>query len=239
MDTIKIAKNNVKMVAHRGLSAIELENTNAAFIAAANRSYYGIETDLRKTADGQFILLHDDHTERVGTDCLYPEKTTFETLRDLKLKDKNGDRTRADLRLCSLEEYVATCKRYGKHCVLELKGSYSESVLSDMINRIVKAGYLENLTFISFSLDNLIKVRGLLPDQSAQYLTTEFNEKILAAMREYGLDLDIYFGGLKEGDVAVIHGAGFKVNCWTVDKKEDAERLVSWGVDFITSNILE
>jgi glycerophosphoryl diester phosphodiesterase len=38
MDTIKIAKNNVKMVAHRGLSAIELENTNAAFIAAANRS---------------------------------------------------------------------------------------------------------------------------------------------------------------------------------------------------------
>ena len=58
-------------------------------------------------------------------------------------------------------------------------------------------------------------------------------------MKEYSLDLDIYFGGLHEEDVKVIHDAGFEVNCWTVDRKEDAERLVSWGVDYITSNILE
>ena len=32
---------------------------------------------------------------------------------------------------------------------------------------------------------------------------------------------------------------GIKVNCWTVDDPEIAERLVSWGVDYITSNILE
>ena len=32
---------------------------------------------------------------------------------------------------------------------------------------------------------------------------------------------------------------GLKVNCWTVDDKEKAEELVAWGVDFITSNILE
>ena len=30
-----------------------------------------------------------------------------------------------------------------------------------------------------------------------------------------------------------------KVNCWTVDDPADAERLISWGVDFITTNILE
>ena len=35
MNTVKLAnKNNVKMVAHRGVSGIEPENTNAAFIAA-------------------------------------------------------------------------------------------------------------------------------------------------------------------------------------------------------------
>lgn len=239
MNTVKIQKQNVKMIAHRGLSGIEQENTNVAFIAAGNRSYFGIETDVRKTADGQFVILHDDHTERVGTDVLYPEKTTFETLRALRLKDKNGVRGRADLHLCSLEEYIETCKRYEKHSVLELKGLYDLQTLSDMINRIREIGWLENVIFISFALDNLIKVRQLLPDQKIQWLTCEFNENILASMKEYSLDLDIYFGGLHEEDVKVIHDAGFKVNCWTVDRKEDAERLVSWGVDYITSNILE
>jgi glycerophosphoryl diester phosphodiesterase len=239
MNTIKIEKNNTKMVAHRGVSGIELENTNVAFIAAGNRSYFGIETDVRKTADGQFILLHDDNTERVGIDCLFPEKSTFETLRALRLRDKNGVRSRTDIRICSLEEYIETCKRYEKHCVLELKGGYDAETLAEMIGRIRKIGWLENVTFISFSLENLIKVRALLPEQKIQWLTCEFNDNVFAAMKQYRLDLDIYINGLHEEDVKVMHNAGFEVNCWTVDKKEDAERLVSWGVDYITSNILE
>ena len=177
MNTVKIQKQNVKMIAHRGLSGIEQENTNVAFIAAGNRSYFGIETDVRKTADGQFVILHDDHTERVGTDVLYPEKTTFETLRALRLKDKNGVRGRADLHLCSLEEYIETCKRYEKHSVLELKGLYDLQTLSDMINRIREIGWLENVIFISFALDNLIKVRQLLPDQKIQWLTLRIQRK--------------------------------------------------------------
>ena len=36
-----------------------------------------------------------------------------------------------------------------------------------------------------------------------------------------------------------MHGAGVAVNCWTCDDKKDAEELISWGVDYITSNILE
>ena len=58
MDTVKINKRNTQLVAHRGLSGIETENTNAAFVAAGNRSYYGIETDVHRTADGKFIIYH-------------------------------------------------------------------------------------------------------------------------------------------------------------------------------------
>ena len=57
MDTIKFNKKNVKIIAHRGLSGIECENTNAAFVAAGNRSYFGIETDVHITADGKFVLV--------------------------------------------------------------------------------------------------------------------------------------------------------------------------------------
>ena len=46
MDTIKINKNSVKMIAHRGLSGLEIENTNLAFGLAGNHTYYGIETDI-------------------------------------------------------------------------------------------------------------------------------------------------------------------------------------------------
>ena len=239
MNTTKIEHKNTLMVAHRGVSGLELENTNSAFIAAGNRSYFGIETDVRRTSDGKYILLHDNDTERVGIDKLFPEQTTFETLRALNLRDKNGKRGRADLHLCSLEEYIETCKKYEKKCILELKGGYTAEWLAEMIGIIRNLGWLENVIFISFSLDNLIKVRALLPEQKIQYLTGEFNESIFNSLKQYKLDLDIWMNGLHEEDVKTLHDAGIEVNVWTVDKKEDGDRLVEWGVDYITSNILE
>ena len=66
MNTIPFNKKGVMVVAHRGVSKLECENTCAAFIAAGNRSYFGVETDVRTTADGHFIILHDETTERVA-----------------------------------------------------------------------------------------------------------------------------------------------------------------------------
>ena len=42
-----------RMIAHRGASCLECENTAAAFIAAGNRSYWGMETDIFRTIDRQ------------------------------------------------------------------------------------------------------------------------------------------------------------------------------------------
>ena len=52
MDTIKIEKKQVRMVAHAGLFGLETANTNAGFIAAGNRSYWGVECDVRVAKDG-------------------------------------------------------------------------------------------------------------------------------------------------------------------------------------------
>ena len=43
--TVLINAKQTKIIAHRGLSGIECENTIAAYIAAGNRNYFGIETD--------------------------------------------------------------------------------------------------------------------------------------------------------------------------------------------------
>ena len=46
-ETVKLnAKGKVQIIAHRGMSALETENTAAAFIAAGNSSCYGVETDI-------------------------------------------------------------------------------------------------------------------------------------------------------------------------------------------------
>ena len=39
--------------------------------------------------------------------------------------------------------------------------------------------------------------------------------------------------------IASLNENGIEVNCFTVDDKDRAEELASWGIDYITSNILE
>ena len=90
MDTVRINHKNVLFIAHRGASCLETENTLAAFIAAGNRTYFGIETDVHITKDGKFILIHDDTTGRVAESDLVVEETDFSTLRTLPLKDTSG-----------------------------------------------------------------------------------------------------------------------------------------------------
>ncbi|MGN1345281.1 MAG: glycerophosphodiester phosphodiesterase family protein, partial [Eubacteriales bacterium] len=81
-------KGNTKFVAHRGVSGLECENTAAAFIAAGNRTYYGVETDIYHTADHRYLCSHDAHTGRICDADLVIEQSTFDDLRALRLRDK-------------------------------------------------------------------------------------------------------------------------------------------------------
>ena len=241
MDTLHLNGNKPLMVAHRGLSGIELENTASAFVAAGNRSYYGIETDVHRTGDGQFVVIHDDNTKRVGVDHMVVEETTYETLRSLRLADKDGQRGRNDLRIPSLLEYIQICKKYGKISVLELKNHFEPADVDKIIEIIRGEEWLENTIFISFDLDNLIYLRSVLPEQPAQYLISRFTDDLMDILIKNNLDLDIYYKAenFTAEKVRALHEAGHKVNVWTVDKIEDAERMIEYGVDFITSNIIE
>ena len=239
MNTIHVDSGKVLMVAHRGVSGIEKENTCAAFVAAGNRSYYGIETDVHRTRDGKFVCIHDDTTGRVAIDNLKVEESTFETLRSLVLADTDGVRGRNDLRIPTLQEYVRICKKYGKVGVLELKNTFEPAEIQAIIDIIRDEDYLSGIIFISFSLENMICVRGLLPKQPCQYLISTFPEDLIDTLVRYDLDLDIYYKALTEENLGALREKGIRVNVWTVDNPEDARRLISWGVDYITSNILE
>ena len=239
MDTIKIKKGKVKMVAHRGVSGLEMENTLAAFVAAGNRSHYGIETDVHVTKDKQIAVIHDDNVKRVtGADRIV-EESTLEELQSLKLYDRMEGHFRTDLRIPILSEYIGICKKYDKTAVLELKTEMQAEDIRQIIQIIRKQNFLESVIFISFSWENMLEIRRQLPKQKAQYLAMECDQELIRKLAENKLDLDIYYKAITKELVEALHAAGIEVNCWTVDLPEDAEKMVSYGVDYITSNILE
>lgn len=147
---------------------------------------------------------------------------------------------RIDLRLPSLEEYISVCKKYNKKCILELKEKMTEKAITEIVSVISDAEYLDNTVFISFCADNLVFLKKQYPEQEAQFLFFNFSdEKIWDFLVSNKIDIDVQFECLTKEIVEKAHSLGLKVNCWTVDSASDAERLVEYGVDFITSNILE
>ena len=239
MNTIKFDKKNALMIAHRGLSGIETENTNSAFVAAGNRSYYGIETDIHRTADGKFVIIHDGGLSRVAGLDIRVENVSFSVLQEVILFDQDGSKNREDLRLSTLENYISICKKYNKHCVLELKSDFTKEEILKIIHTIKDYEYLESVTFISFNYENLLKVKSILPEQSAQFLFGKISEELIDRLVADKIDADYYHETLTKEIVDRLHDKGLLVNCWTVDTKERGEELAQWGVDYITSDILE
>ncbi|MGN0174185.1 MAG: glycerophosphodiester phosphodiesterase [Acutalibacteraceae bacterium] len=243
MDTVKIDVSDLetKIIAHRGLSGIETENSIAAFIAAANRSYFGIETDVHVTKDNKFIIIHDDNTGRVSNSNYNVEQTDFKTLRSVNLYNFNGNSPRIDLSMPTPEEYFEICKKYDKVSVFELKNEMKKQDIAKLIKLVENINMLENTIFISFSLENLINLKSLNSNLSAQYLVSEINniDDLITTLKEYSLDLDAYHGTLSKDIIEKMHSAGIKVNAWTVDDVNRANELIDMKIDFITTNILE
>ena len=250
MNTTKVNNKHVLMIAHRGLSGLEPENSIPAFVAAGNRNYYGIETDIHVTKDGRFIVTHDDTTGRVAVDDIVVEDVSYDLARKIRLRNicrverKSGliaeeIPARDDLLLPNLKEYVEICKKYEKTCVLELKNRFEPNDIKRVVEEIKECNYLDHVVFISFEFDNMVQLRELLPNQELQFLTQTYEQTVLEKLNQYNLELDIKYVALTKEIIEEVHANGHKVNCWTVDNPEDADRLIEWGVDLITTNILE
>ncbi|HWW52779.1 MAG TPA: glycerophosphodiester phosphodiesterase family protein, partial [Acidimicrobiales bacterium] len=56
----------VQLLAHRGATAVARENTVAAFAGAASVGADGVELDVRATADGIVVVVHDGVVDGLG-----------------------------------------------------------------------------------------------------------------------------------------------------------------------------
>ena len=239
MDTVKLAnKGNTKMVAHRGVSKLERENTMPAFVAAGNRSYWGIETDIHVTRDGKYIVYHDTNIQRLtGVDAVIEEQT-FDYLRSLPIIDFD-EQPRVDLHMPSLEEYIKICKKYGKIAVLELKNTMPRENVHEVCDILLQLEYTDGVVIISFDYNNLLYVKEKLPAQKVQFLCSEYTDGLVETLKKDGMDLDINRKAVTKELIDLCHENGVEINAWTVDELEQAQSFVDMGIDYITTNIIE
>ncbi len=227
------------LIAHRGLSGIETENTNSAFVAAANRTYWGIETDVHLCADGSFVIFHDDNLKRLAGVDMVVEKSSYEDLKTIVLKDTCDGAVRSDLTIPTLSEYIRICKKYGKKSVLEIKNHMPKKDIKRIVDIIRELKYLDNTVFISFDFENLVSLREISSKLTLEYLVSKWSDNLTDKLKKHKMDIDIYHKEITKERVRLLHKNGILVNSWTVDTKDDAKRLISCGVDYITTNILE
>lgn len=237
--TVKLSTGECRLVAHRGLSGLEKENTCAAFLGAALRGYWGIETDIHPTTDGRFVCCHDPNLRRVAGADFDLRSHSLAEAQSVPLPDPDGKTLRSDLRVPSFEDYLAICGKYGRVPVVELKGPFDTKTIRRAVACIRRAGLLDRAVFISFLWSDCERVRRLCPDNEVQYLGGPDPAIPLALHAKLRIGADFRSTRITPELVASFHEAGLRVNAWTVDTLAEAARLLDMGVDLITTNILE
>ena len=175
MDTIKFShEKKPLMVAHRGCSYLERENTASAFVAAGNRSYFGIETDVHRTADGRYICIHDDSTGRVACDDLPVEQTDFDTLRSYTYTHGTDFWSYPDLRIATLDEFLDESYLKQHTSGTLMIGRNAEKVCSLEVFASMRVSAKESIVF-DMEQEN---IRRYIHDHAA-VLTVEKEDRIL------------------------------------------------------------
>ena len=230
-----------RFVAHRGLSGLETENTCAAFLSAAQRGYWGIETDVHATSDGNFVLCHDANLSRVSGVDFDVRAGTLAEARAIPLFDLASPErgTRSDLRVPELCDYLSICAKYGKHPVVELKDPFDRAAVERIVGEIRDHGILENAVFISFDWGNCLHARALCPDNEVLDLDGVSERAPLEAHVENRIGADWHFSRIPDDQASALIASGLQVFAWTVDDPAEAAGLAARGVTGLTTNLLE
>lgn len=242
---LKITKDSAYFIAHRGYSSEAPENTIKAFELAGKAGFWGAETDVRVTADGRFILLHDPTFQRVCGDGRAPENMTFNEVRGLKITNgSNWSKLKNDssaTTIPTLEEYLNVCLAYNMVPIIELKGNYFENretakKLYDLVASIMGG---RQYVYISDNYINLINVKELTPaDKTNQigfhFLRNEVDSFMENICSKYGFVYGVNYESIPFSTIKALRKTS-DVSMWTINDRDEAEELIYNGVKYITT----
>ncbi|HYT04940.1 MAG TPA: glycerophosphodiester phosphodiesterase [Gemmatimonadales bacterium] len=211
------------VIAHRGASAREVENSLAAFRAAGALGADAVELDIHATADGALIVHHD---ETIAGRHHIPHLTARQ-VRELRLANGEPVPTlpqaldAAGTRLAVFVE------------VKSLAPQFDERLFDALAHGPNASGYavhsFDHRIIRRLGLERPALPRGVL---SSSYLVTP-----LAALADAGATTLWQERTLVDRALAdVLHGAGMRLLVWTVDDPAEMGRLLELGVDGLCTN---
>lgn len=213
---------------HRGYSSRAPENTMAAFEAALEDGSPRIELDVQMTADGVAVVTHDTSLRRC-TGC----NANIYDLPYAQVQQLDAGRwfhrQFTGTYIPTLEEVLALCK--GKaELNIEIKPSTFTPTLEAETVRLIHAyDYGADCVVTSQSYETLCKVKELDPDITTGYILA------LGVGTYYDLPAADFFSVestfITAGMVQQIHLRGKTISAWTINRQQDAEKLLQLGVD--------
>jgi glycerophosphoryl diester phosphodiesterase len=218
-------------IAHRGLHDIAkgvVENTATAFTAAIAHGY-AIECDLQLTGDGEAVVFHDEHLERLTEGRGMVKDMTAAEMKSLPIRrSKDHVQTLAEL-LAQVKGQVPL--------IIEIKSHWDgDERLAARALDVVR-GYQGPYCVMSFDPDVIAAVRRISPDTirgivaerafDSYYdflpLRMQMELRTLSHMSRTRPDfVSLYFGDLPWAPVTALRAAGMPVISWTIRSKDEA-----------------
>lgn len=232
--------SRAKFMLHRGLNWEAPENSVPAFELAGQANAWGIETDVYETSDGYFVCIHDNTVDRTTDGTGNVRDKTLAEIKALTIDTGSHIEDYPNLKIPTLEEYLAVCKTYGCVAFIEIK---SVTNLQGLFEIIRDYGLLYNCVFIVWEslLKNVRKVDvdAIIPCILNGYSSAETYATILTAAKKYqnimvGLEVD---AKLTDAIIQEAHEYNIGVGCWTVDNLSSAVGYFKRGIDLITSDV--
>jgi len=228
------------VVGHRGACALAPENTLASVRQAAADGAAMVELDVKLTADGRCILLHDDSLDRT-TDGIGPVSSV--SLDHISALDAGGWFS-PDFRgepVPTLEEMVDLILDLRLGLNLELKpcpGREAETARAAV--GTLQAMWPDDVPLpliSSFDRTALEYASDLAPGWPLGLIADVLPDDWLDFARDFGLrSLHLGDYGLSVSVVSQVQKAGYAVAVWTVNDPVRAQELRCWGVSAIISD---
>lgn len=244
----------MQVVAHRGSSAERPEHTLAAYERAIEQGVDGVECDVRLTADGHLVCVHDRRVDRTSDGRGVVSTLELADLRTLDFGvthqqhlfdglDEVPDRTRTGiLTLPQLIETVLTAEQ-PVDLAIETKhptryGGIVEHRLIEVLERYGLArpryGEPSPVRVMSFSWLSLRRIRR----RSQRLRTVYLMDRLPPRFADGSLPLGVSAAGPSidvvrqyPGCVRRWHRQGYTVHVWTVNQAADVDLCLELGVD--------
>lgn len=221
-NAVTFSGTDIKKIAHRGLSLEAPENTLESLRAAAWAGFKYSECDVRWTADGIPVLLHDETIDRTSNGCGKLSDMTFSEVRQYDFGSWK-DESFAGTRIPSFEEYIAECSSLGISPYIEIYDSdiFTAERALGLIEIVKKYGMEDHVTWISNWISSLQRIKWADPSAALRLLfvtvdmDTQYMKQLISIKtktNEVGIDVDINM--IDTETLNRIKAAGFSVECW-------------------------